>query len=212
MRAALAWAAGIFATIVLSAQTATTLVIRGHRQYTYVYGPSIGSTVVVSIGDGGWTSPRTSLQWWRREATARSGSMSAAIWKTATDQTTRPLASVRRWGARPRASYACCLLVCRCSPGSACSLALYQLVGVRVRRLAAIGVEPRDPVTLLGAPVTSFGYRSVGRLAAPSWRHRFCAAASRGSRRSTFKWRASVYSSIAAAPGLTHTILMSVVL
>jgi hypothetical protein len=48
MRPALAWVAGIFATIVLSAQTATTLVIRGRRQHTYVYGPSTGSPVTAS--------------------------------------------------------------------------------------------------------------------------------------------------------------------
>ena len=36
------------------AQTRQTLVIRGHEQSVYVYGPSRGDPVIVSSGDGGW--------------------------------------------------------------------------------------------------------------------------------------------------------------
>ena len=56
---------------------------------------------------------------------------------------------------------------------------------------------------------TSFAHkRRSGRCG----RHRLCAAASRGRGGARSNGGRPLYSSIAAAPGLTHTILMSVVL
>ncbi len=55
MRAALACAAiGVAAAATVPAQTSATVTIRGHRQQLHIYGPTEGSPIVVSSGDGGW--------------------------------------------------------------------------------------------------------------------------------------------------------------
>lgn len=44
----------VAAAIVVSAQASIPLILRGHSQHVYVYGPPDGSPIVVSSGDGGW--------------------------------------------------------------------------------------------------------------------------------------------------------------
>ena len=53
MRPAFAVVIGV-AAFVASAQTSTTLAVRGHQLRVYTYGPPDGRRVVVSSGDGGW--------------------------------------------------------------------------------------------------------------------------------------------------------------